>query len=71
MKLLFLCTGNSARSILTEAITRSQRTNALSAASELSGQFNPLPVEFLERHRVDTYASGEAMHVRAAVLGRG
>ncbi|MFP6851719.1 MAG: hypothetical protein VB939_00750 [Pseudomonadales bacterium] len=53
LKVLFLCTGNSARSILTEEITRSRRINAFSAGSELSGQFNPLTVEFLERHRVD------------------
>ena len=53
LKVLFLCTGNSARSILTEEIARSRRINAFTAGSELSGQFNPLAVEFLERHRVD------------------
>ena len=61
MKFLFLCTGNSCRSILSEVLFNSRAPEgwkAYSAGSKPSGQVHPLTLETLENLRLSTSVYG-------------
>lgn len=80
MDVLFLCTGNSARSILAEALLNARaqgRVKAWSAGSQPRGEVNPLALEVLRTCEIPTadlrskswgeFAAGGAPHMDVVI----
>ena len=66
---LFLCTGNSARSILAEAILNrvgQGRFRAFSAGSQPKGEVHPFAIQLLESLEFDTFARSKGWEEFAA-----
>ena len=66
INLLFLCTGNSARSLIAEGVLRQlggKSFNAFSAGSHPTGKPNPHAIEVLRQHDIDTgFARSKSWH---------